>query len=78
LGLCGFDEGCGGELCLDIVVQLAVSDRFGFRQRCIPLHIQCCLAKLCLGLRKLCLDLVERCLEGARIDLEKHLALLYE
>src|SRR5437879_9414246 len=66
------------EVCLDIVVQLALSNGALLGQRSIAVDIELSLAQVGLGLRELRFGLIKHCLERTRVDLEKHLTLAYK
>src|SRR2546430_9259098 len=57
------------EVCLDIVVQLALSNGALLGQRSIAVDIELSLAQVGLGLRELRFGLVEQGLKGPRVDL---------
>src|SRR5690348_11076067 len=65
----------GSEVCLNVVVQLAL--RYGalLGQRCIPVDIELSLAQVGLCLRELRFCLVKDGLKGPRVNPEKSLAL---
>src|SRR2546425_9267096 len=65
------------EVCLDIVVQLALSNGALLGQRSIAVDIELSLAQVGLSLRELRFGLVAQGLKGARVDLGKHLTLAY-
>src|SRR2546422_1777033 len=67
-----------GEVCLDVVVQLALSNGALLGQRSIAVDIELSLAQVGLSLRELRFGLVEQGLKGPRVDLEKHLTLAYK
>jgi len=58
LGRSGFYGGLGGEIRLDVVVQLTLSNGTLLRQRSIPVHVELGLAQLGFGLRELRIGLV--------------------
>src|SRR5258708_39261457 len=78
LSLGSLDRRFRGEVCLDVVVQLALSNGALLGQRSAAADIELGLAQVGLGLRELCFGLVEYGLKGSRVDLEKHLTLSYK
>src|SRR5258708_6907716 len=78
LSLGSLDRRFRGEVCLDVVVQLALSNGALLGQRSVAVDIELGLAQVGLGLRELCFGLVEYGLKGSRVDLEKHLTLAYK
>lgn len=65
-------------LLLYVIVELALSDRMGFGQRCVAPYVDISQAKLCLRLRKLPFRLIERRLKWPGINLKQDLTSLYD